>query len=126
MVKNLGQIPFVIHTYYANIARVEELPLERVEANRFRWNSELRQGGSRLLHRPGAGTLHKSPDGILRHPEGQDRLTLARSSEWQRYRAAIRDVGDGIEAGEFDDDDPVAVEISELPEEVLAPVPIRN
>ncbi len=49
-----------------HIARVEGLPLERLEAKHFRWNSELRQGGSRLLHRPGLGTLHKAPDGISR------------------------------------------------------------
>ncbi len=126
MVKHLGRIPAVIHTDHANIARVEGLPLERIEAKHFRWNSELRQGGSRLLHRPGAGTLHKAPDGISRHPEGRDRLILARSSEWQRHRAAIRGVDEGIDKGEFDDDEPEAVEIHELDAEVLAPVPYEE
>ena len=65
MVKHLGRIPAVIHTDHANIARVEGLPLSRVEPKHFRWNSELRQGGSRLLHRPGAGT----PPGARRNFE---------------------------------------------------------
>ena len=90
MIKHLGRIPAIIHTDHANIARVEGLPLERVESKQFRWNSELRQGGSRLLHRPGLGTLHKGPDGISRDPEGRDRLILARTTEWDRYRAIIR------------------------------------
>ena len=123
MIKHLGRIPAIIHTDHANIARVEGLPLERVEAKHFRWNSELRQGGSRLLHRPGIGTLHKGPDGISRHPEGRDRLILARTSEWEKFRNIIRGVDDGIEAGKFDDDDPVTVEISSVPEEALLPVP---
>ena len=123
MVKHFGRIPAIIHTNHGNIARVEGLPLERVEAKHFRWYSELRQGGSRLLHRPGVGTLHKAPDGISRHPERRDRLILVRSSEWHRYRAVIKGVDDGIEAGEFDDDEPEAVEISMIPEEALLPVP---
>ena len=36
MVKHLGRIPSVIHTDHANIARVEGLPLERVEAKHLR------------------------------------------------------------------------------------------
>ena len=45
MIKQLGRIPAIIHTDHANIARVEGLPLERIESKHFRWNSELRQGG---------------------------------------------------------------------------------
>ena len=123
MIKHLGRIPAIIHTDHANIARVEGLPLERVEPKHFRWNSELRQGGSRLLHRPGLGTSHKAPDGISRHPEGRDRLVLARTAEWDKYRAIIKGVDDGIEAGEFDDDEPAAIEIDSVPEEALLPVP---
>ena len=126
MIKQLGRIPAIIHTDRANIARVEGLPLERVEPKHFRWNSELRQGGSRLLHRPGVGTLHKAPDGISRHPEGRDRLILARTAEWDKYRAIIKGVDDGIEAGEFDDDEPAAVEIDSVPEEALLPVPYEE
>ena len=69
------------------------------------------------MHRPGIGTLHKGPDGISRHPEGRDRLILARTSEWEKFRNTIKGVDDGIEAGEFDDDDPLTVEISSVPEE---------
>ena len=76
-VKHLGRIPAIIHTDHANIARLEALPLVRVEAKHFRWITELLQGGSRILHRPGAGALHRAPGGISRHPEGRDRLILA-------------------------------------------------
>ena len=111
MIKHFGRIPAVIHTDHANMTRIEGLPLERVDAKHFRWNSELRSGVSRLMHRPGVGTLHRGPDGISRCPEGRDQLILAKSSEWTRHRAQIRGVDLGIEAGEFDDDDPIAVEI---------------
>ena len=66
--------------------------------------------------------LHKGPDGISRHPEGRDRLILARTTQWDRYRAIIKGVDGGIEAGEFDDDEPEAVEIDSVPEEALLPV----
>ena len=58
MVKHLGRIPALMHTDHANVARLEALPLARVDAKHFRWCSELLQGGSRLLHRPGVGVLH--------------------------------------------------------------------
>ena len=112
MVKQLGRIPAILHTDHANIARLEALPLARVDAKHFRWCSELLQGGSRLLHRPGVGVLNRGPDAISRHPEGRDRLVLARASEWNRHRAAIRGVQEGIVGGEFDDDEPVMVDIS--------------
>jgi hypothetical protein len=70
MVKHLGRIPAIIHTDHASIARLEALPLSRVDAKHFRWCSELLQGGSRLLHRPGAGALRRGPDAISRHPKG--------------------------------------------------------
>ena len=50
-------------------------------------------------------------------------MILARTSEWEKFRNTIKGVDDGIEAGEFDDDDPVTVEISSVPEEALLPVP---
>ena len=123
MVKHLGRVPAIIHTGHANIARLEALPLSRVDAKHFRWCSELLQGGSRLLHRPGAGALHRGPDAISRHPEGRDKLILARASEWNKHRAAIRGVQESILQGEFDDDEPVMVDVASLPEEDLAPVP---
>ena len=126
MIKHLGRIPAIIHTDHANIARVEGLPLESIEPKHFRWNSELRQGGCKILHRPGVGTSHKAPDGISRHPEGRDQLILARQTEWHKYRAIIKGIDDGIEAGEFDDDDPLAVEIDSVPEEALLPVPYEE
>ena len=129
MVKHLGRIPAVIHTDHANIARLESLPLERIEAKHYRWNSELLQGGSKLLHRPGVGLLHRAPDGLSRHPEGRDRLILAKASEWHEHRANIRGaeiVVAGIVAGEFDDDEPVEVRIEDLSSEVLAPVPLEE
>ena len=75
------------------------------------------------MHRPGAGALHRGPDAISRHPEGRDRLILARASEWNRHRAAIRGVQESILQGEFDDDEPVMVDIASLPLEALEPVP---
>ena len=82
--------------------------------------------GSRLLHRPGTGVLHRGPDAISRHPEGRDKLILARASEWNRHRAAIRGVQASIEKGEFDEDEPGMVRISDLPEEDLAPIPFEE
>ena len=79
-----------------------------------------------VLHRPGVGTSYKAPDGISRHPEGRDQLILARQTEWHNYRAIINGIDDGIEAGEFDDDDPLAVEIDSVPEEALLPVPYEE
>ena len=78
------------------------------------------------MHRPGVGKSHKAPDGISRHPEGRDQLILARTAEWHKYRAIIKGVDDGIEAGEFDDDEPAAVEIDSVPEEALLPVPYEE
>ncbi len=99
MVKHLGRIPAVIHTDHANIARVEALAIDRLDPKYVRWIGELRQGGSRIYHRPGAGALHKAPDGISRHPEGRDQLIMAKSSEWIKYRAEIRGIDDDIDAG---------------------------
>jgi len=123
MIKHFGRIPTLIHTDHANIARVEGLPLERIEAKHYRWNSELRQGGSKILYRPGVGTLHRGPDGISRHPEGRDQLIMARSQEWKGFRDVIKGVDESIEAGEFDDEDPKMVAIETVPPEKLEPLP---
>ena len=48
-IKHLGRIPVIIHTDHANIARLESLPLARIDSKHFRWISELCQGLS-LIH----------------------------------------------------------------------------
>ena len=65
-VKHLCRIPVILHTDHANITRLDALPLARVEPKHFRWITELLQGGSRLVYRPGSGVLHKGPDAISR------------------------------------------------------------
>ena len=85
--KHLGRIPAVIHRDHANIARLEALPLDRVDSKHYRWLSELLQGGSFLLYRPEAGVLHRAPDGSSPDPEGRDKLLVARSREWKNQRA---------------------------------------
>ena len=125
MVRHLGRIPSIIHTDHANISRLEALPLARIDAKHFRWCSELLQGGSRLHHRPGLSASSRGPDAISRHPEGCDQLVLDRASEWNRHRAAIRGVQQSIVDGEFDDDEPVAVRVSDLPPEKLEPAPFK-
>ena len=76
-----------------------------------------------MLYRPGAGVLHRAPDGISRNPEGRDKLLVARSSEWKNQRARIRGVREAIEQGDFDDDEPELREISSVPTEDLRPIP---
>ena len=120
-IKHLGRIPAVIQTDHANIARLEALPLDRVGSKHYRWLSELLKGGSLLLYRPGAGVLHRAPDGISRNPEGRDRLLLARSGEWRDQRARIRGVRKAIEHGDFDDEEPKLQDIGvqSIPDEAL-------
>ena len=96
----------VLHTDDGNAARLEHLPVERIEAKHFRWHAEITQGGSLLLYRAGTGTLHKVPDGLSRNPPSRDELILARAGEWARHRAAIRGVEDAMDRGEFDDEEP--------------------
>ena len=72
--RELGRIPSVCHTDHANVARLETLELGRLEAQIFRWYAEITQGGTIVLHRPGASALHKGPDGLSRNPEGRDSL----------------------------------------------------
>ena len=76
-----------------------------------------------MLHRTGTGALHHAPDALSRHPEGREKLILARANEWDLHRAVIRGVQAGILSAEFDDDEPVLVLIADLPQEALEPVP---
>ena len=122
---NFGDIPAVITTDHANLARVDSLPLERVEAKHFRWNAEIRADGSKLLYAAGTGARHRGPDALSRHPPGRDQLILARSSEWDQYRVRIRGVEEGIAAGRFTHDDPGVIEVDTLPPEKLEPVPFE-
>ena len=122
-IKHLGRIPVVIHTDHANIARLEALPLERVDSKHYRWLSELLQGGSLLLHRPGAGVLHRAPDGLSRNLERRDHLILARAGEWKDQRDRIRGVCRSIKQGDFDDEEPEVVEIASVPKQQLIPIP---
>ena len=121
-VKHLGRIPVILHTDHANTTRLDALPLARVEPKHFRWITELLQGGSRLVYRPGTGVLHKGPDAISRHPEGRDQLILAKANEWSKHKAVIKGIEEAIQAGEFDDEEPVMVVPADLPPERLEPL----
>ena len=88
-VKQLGRIPDVDHTDHANLARLENLDIHRIEAKHYRWYIEITGGGSLLLYRPGTSALHRGPDGLSRNVEGRDRLILAGSSDWEQYRTRI-------------------------------------
>ena len=84
---------------------MESLELVRIEPKHYRWFQEIVQGGSLLLYRPGAGQLHKAPDGLSRNPEGRDRLILAKNAEWSGFRERIRGCVAAIVSGEADDED---------------------
>ena len=66
--------------------------------------------------------MHKGPDAISRHPEGRDQLILAKANEWAKHRSVIKGLTDAIEAGEFDDEEPVMVAPADLPPEQLEPL----
>lgn len=89
-VKHLGRIPAILHIVHANITRLDALPLARSEPKYFRWGAPL----------------HVGPDAISRHPEGRERLAVAKASEWTRHRATIKGVQKDIEDGPFDDEVP--------------------
>ena len=59
-----------------------------------------------LLHRAGKGALLKLPDALGRNPPNRDDLILARTGEWTQLRSAIKGVGEAIQRGEFDYDEP--------------------
>ena len=45
-VKQPGRIPDITHTDHANLARLENLPIDRIDTKHFRWFIEIVQGGS--------------------------------------------------------------------------------
>ena len=81
--KQLGRIPSLVHTDHANLTRLDTQDIGRLEAKHWRWYTEIVEGGSKLLYRPGLSALHKMPDGVSRNPEGRDHLILAKSSDWK-------------------------------------------
>ena len=87
--KQTGRIPNVNHTDHANLARMDTMDLHRIEPKHYRWYQEVVEGGSLLLHRPGASALHRGPDGLSRNVEGRDQLILAKDQEWAGYRKQI-------------------------------------
>ena len=127
--KQLGRIPQILHTDHANLARIECLALSRVEPKMLRWYQEIVEGGSLLMHRPGASTLHRGPDGISRNPEGRDKLIMAKDSEWDGFRQRIRGIIEAVRSGEADDDEPQALTIEHLERtrpDALEPPPRRS
>ena len=125
-VKQLGRIPCIVHTDHANLARLDSLALERIDPKHFRWFAEVTQGGSLLIHRPGAGTAHRGPDGLSRNAEGRDKLILAKGSEWKSLRDRIRGIMKAIVEGRGDDEDdhPISIEhLSKTDPEKLEPLP---
>ena len=124
--KQFGRIPCIIHTDHANLARLDNLGLERIDPKHFRWFAEVTQGGSLLIHRPGAGIAHRGPDGLSRNAEGRDKLILAKGSEWKNLRERIRGIMKAIVEGKGDDEDdqPVSIEhLSKTDPGKLEPLP---
>ena len=103
--KQLGRIPHVTHTDHANLARMDCMDLTRIDPKHFRWYQEITEGGSLLLHRPGVSAHNKGPDGISRNPEGRDSLILAKSGEWEGFRARIQGIKNEILEGRAGDDE---------------------
>ena len=106
VVKQMGRIPCVIHTDHANIARLEYLPLNRIEAKHWRWHAEITQDGSLLVYRIGKGPMHALPDGLSRNPYQRDMLILCRADDWSAWRAVIRGIEQENASGRYDGDDP--------------------
>jgi hypothetical protein len=121
--KQLGRIPDVNHTDHANLARLDSMDLHRIDPKHYRWYQEVVEGGSLLIHRPGASALHKGPDGLSRNVEGHDHLILAKSSEWTGFRERIRGICDAIEEGRADDDDAQALTVDQVEPWRLRPLP---
>ena len=95
-VKHFGRIPKIFHTDHATIVRQVDLPLGRIDPMEYRWMTELRQGGSLLLHRPGTSQAHHGPDGLSRNPPGTQGLILARRRDWISFRARIKGVDQAL------------------------------
>ena len=87
---------------------LQALPLdERAAAGRFS-----------LAPSAGSGALNRAPDALSRH---RDKLILARAQDWDRQRASIERVQEGIRKSEFDTDEPELVAIDQLPAEAFGP-----
>eukprot|EP00969_Alexandrium_andersonii_P227480 10046244-Alexandrium_andersonii.AAC.1 len=67
-----------MYTDHGTVTRLEHLPLQRIEAKRYRWYAEVTAGGALLLYRPGTGVLHELPDSLSRRLPQRDDLNLAR------------------------------------------------
>ena len=50
--KHFGFIPVIMLTDHGNIARLEHLPIIRIEAKHYRWFAEIVCDGSMFLHIP--------------------------------------------------------------------------
>ncbi len=96
----------VMHTDHGNAARLEHMPLGRIDAKHSRWHSEITQRGPLPLYRSGTGALHKVPDGLGRNHTMRDHIILARTGDWAKHDALIRGVAAAHDAGEFDDEEP--------------------
>ena len=116
-VKQLGRIPHIAHTDHANVARLDALPIDRIDPKHYRWYAEVTEGGSLCLYRPGTSTAHRGPDGLSRNPEGRDRLILANQAEWTDIRERIRGIQRIIQSGEADDEDPEPLTIERVEKE---------
>ena len=125
-IRALGRIPDITHTDHANLARLDSLPIGRIDAKHYRWFQEIVEGGSLLLHRPGSSALHKGPDGLSRNVEGRDHLILARSADWQYYRNRIRGIQEAIQQGIADDDEQEALTVDKVPKDKLEPLPYEE
>ena len=102
------------------------MDLHRIDPKHYRWYQEIIQGGSLLLHRPGASTLHKGPDGLSRNVEGRDHLILAKDADWIKYRDRIKGICEKIHAGEAYDDEAEATTVGQIDKsnpEALKPLP---
>ena len=62
---------------------------------------------------------------ISRRREGWDQLIPAHASDWERHRAAIIGVQEGVRRGELDACEPELVDADLLPPEALSPIPTK-
>ena len=89
------------------------MPLKRLDAMHYRWMSELLQGGSKLVYRPGTGVMHKGVDGLSRNVPGIQELQLSKQRDWIEYRLQEKSgVPGAIEEDQGDPQD----QMPELPE----------
>ena len=74
---------------HATIVRQLSLPAKRLDPKHYRWLCEVVEGGTRLVHRPGASTVHRGPDGLSRSPPSHTALLLCRERDWTAFRAQM-------------------------------------